>query len=106
MSYKRIRSLARGISVLQHLSAVKAATAAEIAKNAGLPRPTVYRILETLVEEGLIYQSRSSSSVYRLTADVRDLSAGFIDASSPGHDSDKDEPALTDCSSRDSSYLS
>ena len=79
MSYKNIRSLARGVTVLQHLNRVDAATAATIAQEAHLPRPTVYRILDTLVEQGLIYRSPSSQNLYRLTGNVRALSAGFVE---------------------------
>ncbi|MDR3512743.1 MAG: helix-turn-helix domain-containing protein [Caulobacteraceae bacterium] len=79
MGYKRIRALTRGVAVLQQLNAVECATAAAIAKGAKLPRPTVYRILDTLVEEGLIYRSPSANNVYRLTGNVRELSEGFSD---------------------------
>lgn len=79
MSYKHIRSLARGVAVLRHLNAVESATAAAIAESAQLPRPTVYRILDTLVEQGLIYRSPSSNNVYRLTGHVRELSDGCPD---------------------------
>jgi IclR family mhp operon transcriptional activator len=74
MSYKRIRSLERGVAILQFINQMGAATAGEIAKDVGLPRPTVYRILDTLVESGLIYRSPSENKVYRLTEAVGQLS--------------------------------
>ena len=43
-----------------------------------LPRPTVYRILETLEDRGLLYRS-VSDSVFRLTNAARHLSEGFAD---------------------------
>jgi IclR family mhp operon transcriptional activator len=58
------------------------ATAGDIAKEIGLPRPTVYRILDTLVESGLIYRSPSAHKVYRLTEAVGRLSGNF-DKSEP-----------------------
>ena len=79
MTYKRIRSLSRGIGVLQHLNAVGSATAAEIARDMRLPRPTVYRILDVLIDQRLIYQSPSQKSVYRVTGNVRRLSAGLME---------------------------
>lgn len=82
MSYKRIRSLERGVAVLQFLNQMGSATAGDIAKDIGLPRPTVYRILDTLVESGLIYRSPSAHKVYRLTEAVGRLSGNF-DQSEP-----------------------
>lgn len=77
MSYKRIRSLERGVAVLQFINQMGFATAGDIAKEIGLPRPTVYRILDTLVENGLIYRSPSAQKVYRLTDAVGRLSGTF-----------------------------
>jgi IclR family mhp operon transcriptional activator len=82
MSYKRIRSLERGVAVLQFINQMGFATAGNIAKEIGLPRPTVYRILDTLVENGLIYRSPSAHKVYRLTEAVGRLSGSF-DKSDP-----------------------
>lgn len=86
MSYKHIRSLARGVAVLEHLNMAEGATVAAIAQKARLPRPTVYRILDTLVEQGLIYRSPSSHNLYRLTGNVRALSDGYVEeaAGRPG----------------------
>ena len=78
MTYKQISSLDRGLKVLEYLNTVRAATAHAIATELKLPRPTVYRILETLEEHGLLYRS-ASDSVFRLTSAVRHLSEGFTD---------------------------
>lgn len=78
MTYKRICSLDRGLKVLEYLNTVRASTAHEISTELKLPRPTVYRILETLEDRGLLYRS-VSDSVFRLTNAVRQLSEGFID---------------------------
>ncbi|MFP3459665.1 IclR family transcriptional regulator [Arthrobacter globiformis] len=49
------RSVARAISVLRALAASsRATTATEVAKMVGLPRPTVFRLLLTLEEEGFV----------------------------------------------------
>jgi len=77
MSYKRIRSLERGVAILRMINQMGAATVAEIAHDVGLPRPTVYRILDTLVESGLIYRSPSAHNVYRLTEAVGRLGENF-----------------------------
>ncbi|WP_320534642.1 helix-turn-helix domain-containing protein [Robbsia andropogonis] len=78
MTYKKICSLDRGLKVLEYLNTVRASTAHEIATELTLPRPTVYRILETLEDRGLLYRS-VSDSVFRLTNEVRHLSEGFTD---------------------------
>ena len=78
MTYKRICSLERGLKVLEYLNTVRASTAHEVAVELKLPRPTVYRILETLEQHGLLYRS-ASDSVFRLTSAVRQLSTGFTD---------------------------
>lgn len=78
MTYKKICSLDRGLKVLEYLNTVRASTAQAIATELKLPRPTVYRILETLEDRGLLYRS-VSDSVFRLTNAVRHLSEGFID---------------------------
>ncbi|WP_426191352.1 helix-turn-helix domain-containing protein [Massilia sp. DWR3-1-1] len=73
-----ICSLERGLNVLEYLNTVRASTAHEIARELKIPRPTVYRILETLENRGLLYRS-VSDSVFRLTGAVRHLGEGFID---------------------------
>lgn len=78
MAYKRICSLERGLEVLEYLNTVRAATALGIAAELKIPRPTVYRILETLEEYGLLYRS-ASDSVFRLTVAAGRLSKGFTD---------------------------
>jgi IclR family mhp operon transcriptional activator len=75
MTYRRIRSLARGIEVLRYLNKVKGAHPVAIAKEVGLPRPTVHRILESLEELELVYQGLSSGE-FRLTPGVRRLAGG------------------------------
>lgn len=77
MTYKRIRSLERGVAILQFVNTMGEATAGKIAQEIGLPRPTVYRILDTLVESGLLYRSPSAHKVYRLTEAVGKLITGI-----------------------------
>lgn len=79
MNYKRIRSLERGIAVLKFLNTVKAATVAEIAEATQIPRPTAYRVLDALIEEGLVYQRPSSNSLYLLSGNDRLLSNGPVE---------------------------
>ena len=56
-----VRALSRGLNILRFLNRVGAARVAEIALELGLPRPTVYRLLNTLEEEGYVLYSGNDS---------------------------------------------
>ncbi|MFA6265888.1 MAG: helix-turn-helix domain-containing protein [Pseudolabrys sp.] len=75
-SFSSVRSLERGLKVLEALNRCHRARAQQIARLVDLPRPTVYRLLETM--ENLGYVTRSDDS-WTLTAQVKALSAGFHD---------------------------
>ncbi|RDV05793.1 helix-turn-helix domain-containing protein [Undibacter mobilis] len=75
-SFGNVRSLERGLKVLEALNRFHGARAQQIARFVELPRPTVYRLLETM--EHLGYVTRSEDA-WTLTAQVKSLSAGFHD---------------------------
>lgn len=62
-SVNSVRSLARGLAVLSYVNKSGESRPAEIAKALGLPRPTVYRLLETLEEMGYVAFSAISNYV-------------------------------------------
>jgi len=72
-----VRALTRGLAILRHVNAAGEARPGEIARALNLPRPTVYRLLETLEEEGYVVFSGSASlvRVTRLAASLGDASA-------------------------------
>tara|TARA_R110000751_G_scaffold77836_3_gene156890 strand:+ start:255 stop:1118 length:864 start_codon:yes stop_codon:yes gene_type:complete len=73
-----VRALERGLQVLQAVNQRDGLKAAEVAAETGIPRPTVYRLLETL--EGLGFVSRDhSSEKWRPTLKAKSLSSGFRD---------------------------
>lgn len=75
-----IEPIRRAFSVLQALNRRRSTTLAVLAAETGLPRPTVVRLLHTLI--GLGYASRVSREAgYRLTDQVLSLAGGvrFID---------------------------
>ncbi len=72
-----VRALSRGLNILRFLNRVGAARVAEIALELGLPRPTVYRLLNTLEDEGYVLYSGTDSRV-RLSP----LAAALGDSSS------------------------
>lgn len=75
----QINSLKKGFQVLQIINQKVGLKAAEIGQIARMPRPTVYRILETLEELGFVAQDRSSG-LWRVTLHAKSLSSGFRQA--------------------------
>lgn len=76
MSDATIRSFLRGLEVLKALNTKNYVTALELSRAASLPRPTVYRMLETLMQAGYVVRD-DVNDVYSLTAQVTHLSSGF-----------------------------
>ena len=72
MTYRRIRSLTRGIEVLRYLNTVQGAQPTDICKELKLPRPTVHRILDTLEELKLVHRGYYNREI-RLTDEVKHL---------------------------------
>jgi IclR family transcriptional regulator, mhp operon transcriptional activator len=71
-----VRSLQRGLKVLRLISRNSGIKAGEIAEQIGLARPTVYRLLETLEEEGYVVRSASDNR-FRVTQEARSLGVGY-----------------------------
>jgi IclR family mhp operon transcriptional activator len=79
MQPKSVRALARGLTVLASLNRHGEASALELARETKLPRPTVYRVLQTLIEEGYVGRTVNDER-FHLRMKVRGLSSGFEDA--------------------------
>jgi IclR family transcriptional regulator, mhp operon transcriptional activator len=71
-------SLTRGLEVLVLLNKRESASVADIRQALKIPRASLYRILESLIADGYVYQHRSDQR-YRLTLQVLALSEGFSD---------------------------
>jgi IclR family transcriptional regulator, mhp operon transcriptional activator len=71
-----IRSLSRGIAVLQAVNRGGALSMMEIARTSELPYPTACRIVQTLLYEGLI-EREPSRKRYRPTGLVQTLAHGY-----------------------------
>ncbi len=78
--FRPVRSLVRGLDILQALNRRNGATVTEVAEDTSLSRGTVYRMLETLREAGYVFRDNADAR-YRLTILVRGLSDGFSDES-------------------------
>ena len=73
-----MRGVARTLGVLRALNEHNGARVSELAQKTGIPRPSLYRVLETL--RGLGYVRRDPDAErYELTIQVRALSDGFKD---------------------------
>ena len=77
-SGRRVRGLTRGLAILRALNENNYATALQLSRITGLPRPTVYRLLDTLIAAGYAAHG-ARPDIYRLTIAVRALSDGFND---------------------------
>jgi IclR family mhp operon transcriptional activator len=73
-----VRSLERGLALLVALNRRPLASVCDLATDTGLPRPTVYRLLDTLSKAGFVSLDRATDR-YRPTHGVRSLSDGFLD---------------------------
>lgn len=71
-----IRSVSRSISVLQAINRHGSLSMMAIAKHEKLPYPTAFRIVQTLIHEGLIEQEPVRKR-YRPTALVQSLAHGY-----------------------------
>jgi IclR family mhp operon transcriptional activator len=71
-----VRALERGIDVLLVLNQFNGLSIADLTAKLDLPRPTVFRLLKTLAEEGYVVRSPADNR-YRLTPKVRELSDGW-----------------------------
>ncbi|MBV8576332.1 MAG: helix-turn-helix domain-containing protein [Acetobacteraceae bacterium] len=78
MNSKPIRSFARGLAVLEALNRHGSATALTLARESGIPRATVYRLLQTLLDDGYVGRGTADDR-FHLHLKVRRLSEGFAD---------------------------
>lgn len=70
------RPIARALDLLRALNRHPYASLHTLHLVTGLAKPTVHRLLETLIAEGYVLRDEVKS-IYRLTAKVQELSGGF-----------------------------
>src|ERR1700683_2979264 len=75
---ERVRFRERGLSLLVAMNRRKLPSVVELARDTRLPRPTVYRLLETLSRAGFVTRTRPHDR-YCLARGVRTLSDGFVE---------------------------
>jgi IclR family mhp operon transcriptional activator len=74
-----VKSLKKALRALTFLNNNGESTVSEVARGIGVPRPTAYRLLQTLSSEGYL-EKQPHSDVYRMTSLVQRLSSGFSDS--------------------------
>lgn len=75
-TYASVRALERGLDLLQALAARGKATPGELARDTGLNRTTIYRLLETLRQRGFVSCNGADGS-FRLDLATRQLGDGY-----------------------------
>ena len=78
-----VRAIGRGLAVLRVINQHSSLDMASIAKATSLPYPTACRIVETLIDEGMVEREPGRKS-YRPTCLVRTLSHGFSEGDGLG----------------------
>ena len=72
-----VRAIGRGLAVLRAINQYPSLDMMAIARETGLPYPTACRIVETLIEEGMIDTEPTTRKQYRPTVLVQTLSQGY-----------------------------
>lgn len=75
-----VRAVSRALELLELMNRRTQWDLKDLHRAAGLPKPTVYRLLHTLRLAGYV-QTESGSGLYRLTARVGELSVGYTEHS-------------------------
>lgn len=75
-SYPPVGALCRGLEVLRAVNKFSIASIAEIHRETSFPKPTIVRMLETLMAEGYVARDNMCGG-YRVTHRVHELYAGY-----------------------------
>ena len=87
-SYPPIEAVQRAFEVLRTVNRLRIATVSKVHAATGIPKPTVVRMLETLIADGYVARDNMCGG-YRVTSRTRELNSGYdgisfvIEASRP-----------------------
>jgi len=87
-SYPPVESVRRALEILRTLNRLRIGTVGDLHAVTGLPKPTIVRMLDTLIADGYVARDNMCGG-YRVTHRVKDLHAGYegiaevIEASRP-----------------------
>jgi IclR family mhp operon transcriptional activator len=71
-----VRSVRRALQLLRLMNTRAVWTLGELARSLGIPKTTVFRLLQTLEEEGCVRSPAGTHGLYRLCSSVKDLASG------------------------------
>ncbi len=75
-SYPTVESIARGLHVLRTVSKFHIVTLGDIFAETKIPKPTIVRVLETLISEGYVARDNLCGG-YRITSKANELGLGY-----------------------------
>src|SRR5918999_872484 len=75
-SFPPVRSVERALGLLVELNTQRVTTIGELHQRTGLPKPTIVRLLETLIAAGFVSSDRRLGG-YQVTSRVSALSSGY-----------------------------
>jgi IclR family mhp operon transcriptional activator len=75
-SFPPVQSVQRALRLLSELNKQRVTTVGDLHQRIGLPKPTIVRLLETLIEAGYVSSDRRLGG-YQVTSQVAMLSCGF-----------------------------
>lgn len=75
-SYKPVESVRRALNVLRAFNSQRISTVSSLFEATGIPKPTIVRMLETLMSEGYVVRDNMCGG-YRVTGEISRLNAGY-----------------------------
>jgi IclR family mhp operon transcriptional activator len=75
-SYAPVKSVRKTLALLQELNRQTVSSVDALRRATGVPKPTIVRLLETLIAEGYVTNDKRQGG-YRITSLVQSLSCGF-----------------------------
>ncbi|RAI44581.1 DNA-binding transcriptional regulator [Rhodoplanes roseus] len=75
-SFPPVQSVRRAFVLLSELNKQRVATVADLHARTGLPKPTIVRLLETLIADGYVASDKRLGG-YQVTSQVTTLASGF-----------------------------
>jgi len=75
-SYPPVESVRRALKILRSLNRLRIATISDLHLETGLPKPTIVRMLDTLIADGYVARDNMCGG-YRVTHEVRQLDSGY-----------------------------
>jgi IclR family mhp operon transcriptional activator len=76
MAYAPVQSVTRALNILAAVNRGGLISVGELHQKTGIPKPTIVRLLQTLIAEGYVAHDKKTRG-YHVTATVAELNVGF-----------------------------